>query len=57
MDKNLIIRIWDDGIGFNVKRAKKGIGLKNITDRCQQMNAELKITSTLNEGTKIEVCI
>ena len=57
MDKNIIIRIWDNGIGFNVKRAKKGIGLKNITDRCQQMNAELKITSVANEGTKIEVVL
>ena len=57
MDQHLIIRIWDDGVGFNIKRTKKGIGLKNITDRCRQMNAELKITSVANEGTKIEVVL
>lgn len=49
------IRIWDNGIGFNPKKNKKGIGLKNIQERALTMNANLTINSKINNGTSIEI--
>lgn len=49
------IRIWDNGIGFNPKKVKQGIGLKNIKERVKSLNGELKITSSPEKGTTIEI--
>ncbi|MGV1012927.1 MAG: tetratricopeptide repeat-containing sensor histidine kinase [Flavobacterium sp.] len=49
------IRIWDNGIGFNPKKNKKGIGLKNIQERALTMKANLTINSKINNGTSIEI--
>lgn len=51
----LTIRIWDNGIGFNVEKSKKGIGIKNIEERTKALGGSLKISSKINEGTTIEV--
>ena len=51
----ITIRIWDNGIGFNPEKAKQGIGLKNIKERTKDLNGELKITSTQDKGTTIEI--
>lgn len=51
----ITIRIWDNGIGFNTKTAKNGIGLKNIGERIKAMKGELKITSKPGEGTTVQV--
>ena len=49
------IRIWDDGIGFDMNTTRKGIGIKNIAQRVKALNGEFKITSNKGDGTKIEV--
>ena len=49
------IRIWDDGIGFNPEKVKYGIGLKNIKDRTKILQGELKITSSSENGTTLEI--
>ena len=49
------IRIWDNGIGFNPEKTKQGIGLKNIKERTKSLNGELKITSSREKGTTIEI--
>lgn len=49
------IRIWDNGIGFDIKKIKKGIGLKNIEKRVIVMSGSLKINSKMGKGTTIEV--
>ncbi|MBW4359332.1 ATP-binding protein [Flavobacterium taihuense] len=51
----ITIRIWDNGIGFNTEKVKRGIGLKNIKDRTKTLNGQLKITSEIGKGTTIEV--
>ncbi|MFV8334698.1 tetratricopeptide repeat protein [Flavobacterium sp. RSP29] len=51
----ITIRIWDDGIGFNPEKVKYGIGLKNIKDRTKILQGELKITSSSENGTTIEI--
>lgn len=52
---NLKLLIVDDGIGFNVKKAKNGIGLKNMYSRTQAINGKLEIFSEKNEGTTIKL--
>ena len=54
---NLILEIIDDGIGFNVNRAKKGIGLQNIRSRAKECNGTVEINSKISEGTVIKVAI
>lgn len=49
------LRILDNGIGFSLDKTKEGIGLKNIRQRVQMMNGELKIESSPDNGTYIEV--
>ena len=51
----ITIRIWDNGIGFNHEKVKQGIGLKNINERTKALNGELKITSSIGNGTTIEI--
>lgn len=51
----ITIRIWDNGIGFNPEKAKQGIGLKNIKERTKTLNGALKITSSEEKGTTIEI--
>lgn len=49
------VRIWDNGIGFDPKKSKKGIGLKNIQERAKVLNGQLKIISAAGNGTTIEI--
>ena len=52
---NLVIE--DDGIGFDVKANKKGIGLKNISSRVLNLNGIFKIDSISNKKTLIHIII
>ncbi|MBP0904615.1 tetratricopeptide repeat protein [Mariniflexile gromovii] len=54
---DLTMTIKDDGIGFNIKRKKKGIGIKNMKSRAEKINAVFNIYSKVNEGTIIEIKI
>ncbi|QCE41500.1 two-component sensor histidine kinase [Psychroserpens sp. NJDZ02] len=49
----LILTVVDNGEGFDLQKAKKGIGLKNIETRIQEIKGELIIDSIINKGTKI----
>jgi signal transduction histidine kinase len=52
---NTTIKITDNGIGFNTKKHKKGIGLKNISERVKAIKGTLTINSITNKGTSIEI--
>ncbi len=56
-DENITILLKDDGIGFNVKKKYKGIGLKNIRSRVEKLNGTLNIISSENNGTVIRIKI
>ncbi len=51
----IILNITDDGLGFDVNKAKKGIGLKNIRSRATELNGDVKIESMREQGTTILV--
>lgn len=55
--EKLKVTIADDGIGFDVDKGKKGIGLKNIASRVEKIKGTLTVDSTKNVGTTIVVTI
>jgi signal transduction histidine kinase len=56
-NENVVLKISDDGIGFNINRAKKGIGLQNIKTRTIECEGTLEIKSKKGEGTTIIITI
>ncbi|HEX9152673.1 MAG TPA: ATP-binding protein [Flavobacterium sp.] len=56
-EDDLFLAISDDGVGFNVNRAKKGIGLQNIQSRIKECNGTVDIKSKNEEGTTITILV
>lgn len=54
---NLFLQITDNGIGFNINKAKKGIGLQNMLSRINECNGTFEIKSKKGEGTIITVTV
>jgi signal transduction histidine kinase len=53
MQVNLVIR--DNGKGFNIKQASKGIGIANIHNRVKYYNGEVQLRSAPGEGCELDV--
>jgi len=49
----LQMKINDNGVGFNVKAVKKGIGLVNMNRRAQLFSGSLTINSAVGKGCKV----
>ena len=56
-EKNIILTISDDGVGFNVNLKKKGIGLQNMISRAKECQGEFNVQSKKDQGTTITVSI
>ncbi|TCI85389.1 tetratricopeptide repeat-containing sensor histidine kinase [Tenacibaculum sp. M341] len=56
-NESLAIKIKDDGVGFDTKKGKKGIGIKNINTRVKKLDGTLLFDSKLNEGTELKIII
>lgn len=54
---HVYLKIQDDGIGFDVNRKSKGIGMQNMISRTNECNGIIDITSKKNEGTKIVITL
>ncbi|WPR72484.1 tetratricopeptide repeat protein [Flavobacterium sp. NG2] len=54
-DLRLIVK--DDGIGFNTKLKKKGIGVQNMISRTKECKGEFNIKSKQGEGTEITITV
>jgi two-component system, NarL family, sensor histidine kinase LiaS len=55
-DNLVILRVVDDGIGFNVEETKTGsYGLQNMHERAVEIGGTLQIISVPNQGTRLEV--
>jgi signal transduction histidine kinase len=56
--RNVILRIQDDGIGFDPKKVERGgMGLSNMKERALQINGKLNILSKPGQGTKIVITV
>lgn len=55
-DGFIILRVVDDGIGFDVEESKAGsYGIQNMYERAGEIGGTLKIVSVKNKGTRLEV--
>jgi len=55
--ENLKLLITDDGIGFDVAKKSKGIGIQNIEARVKACHGKFEITSEKGAGTTIKISI
>ncbi|WP_138432877.1 tetratricopeptide repeat-containing sensor histidine kinase [Winogradskyella algicola] len=53
----ICLDIIDDGEGFDTSKSKKGIGLKNMTSRVEDINGKITFTSQSGNGTTVNVKI
>ncbi|MFD2908485.1 tetratricopeptide repeat protein [Flavobacterium ardleyense] len=51
----LHLDIYDNGVGFNVKKIREGIGLKNMKSRAETIKGELIVESEKSKGTRINL--
>ncbi len=51
------VDITDDGMGFDVKKLKEGIGLKNMNSRVKVLQGTIDIESQIGKGTHINLII
>lgn len=63
-DNTVKLMIKDDGVGFDVNKCKKGLGLRNIYNRVEYYSGTLDIESSIGNGctmyitlnTKVKIC-
>jgi len=56
-EKSIELIYEDDGIGFDLDKVKKGIGINNIETRVADFNGTLSINTAINRGTVISISI
>lgn len=58
-ENELMLMIEDNGVGFDINEdiAKKGIGLRNINSRIENIGGKVHIDSVINRGTIITIII
>lgn len=55
-DHLIIMRVVDDGLGFEIESAKAGsYGMQNMHERALEVGGSLKVVSMKNKGTRLEV--
>ncbi len=54
-EKDVQIRVTDDGVGFDVTSPGPGMGLANIRTRAQRVGGSVSIDSLVGRGTVVEV--
>jgi len=57
LHNSIIIKIEDDGIGFEEQKIKKGFGLKNMISRASDINSTIELNSKPGIGTRIKLAI
>jgi signal transduction histidine kinase len=53
----VVVRIEDDGRGFDTTRHAAGLGLANMRARARRIGARLKIQSHPGKGTTVKLCL
>jgi signal transduction histidine kinase len=55
MDSGIVVRIADDGVGFDVKSSRGGLGLLGMQERVKALSGNLRMSSERMKGTTIHV--
>lgn len=56
-ETNVTLRIQDDGIGFDPKQTRRGIGLSNIFERTRFYNGEAELHTAPGKGCSLNISI
>lgn len=56
-DHTLLMRIKDNGQGFDEHTAKRGNGLRNLHERAKEMNGTVTLKTATGHGTEIEMLL
>jgi|tagenome__1003787_1003787.scaffolds.fasta_scaffold20987837_5 signal transduction histidine kinase len=56
-DGRILLRITDNGLGFDLSYEKRGLGLLSMRQRVVSVGGRIEITSSPNAGTQIEVWV
>jgi signal transduction histidine kinase len=51
----ILLRIIDDGLGFDVRHVAHGLGLPSMRERVRSVGGSIDITSRPKLGTRVEV--
>ena len=57
LDEELFIMVEDNGNGFDLERAKQGLGLGNLQSRVNVLRGDMEIDSSQDRGTSVTVHI
>ncbi|WP_160290182.1 PAS domain S-box protein [Flavihumibacter solisilvae] len=53
----LRMAVTDNGVGFDVRKKKKGIGIANIINRVESYNGEIQLQSEPDKGCRIDITV
>ncbi|SHE33474.1 PAS domain S-box protein [Flavisolibacter ginsengisoli] len=53
---SLVLKICDNGKGFDTSTKRGGIGITNMKTRAENLNASFRLTSSPGRGCQIEIC-
>lgn len=54
---HIVLTIADNGVGFDVSRHRKGVGITNIISRAELFNGKVEIVSSPGEGCTLTVSL
>lgn len=54
---NVLLQIKDDGIGFDEKRIKRGLGITNINNRVELFGGNVVLTSAPGKGCEVAISL
>lgn len=57
IDSAIVVKIIDNGKGFDVSAARKGVGTENTRKRFEILNADMQIASSTGSGTTVTITI
>ena len=53
----VVMTVSDDGVGFDVRAARRGLGLLSMGERVEQLGGTLRLRSERGRGTHVEVTV
>ena len=56
-DDSIVLLVKDNGVGFDVKSKKKGIGLQNMISRTNECDGQFDISAIRGQGSTVVVTI
>ncbi|MDC8003132.1 sensor histidine kinase [Aureisphaera galaxeae] len=54
-DEEMVVRITDNGKGFDMDTVERGNGLANMKKRARDLNGGVEVTSEVGKGTKVNL--